>query len=125
LEHFKQALDYRVILVFIAASVTFCYANIVLKVEIPQIFGPLYLLDAQGISLQYIALIVGSVIGELLAGPLSDWWMKFCNKKRGGQRVIAGRLWISYYGYSCVIVGLIVFVVYLFKAKQRYWTISH
>lgn len=81
MEPFKQAVDYSVILVSIAPSVTFCYANIVLTVEIPQIFGPLYSLDAQGISLQYIALIVGSVIGELLAGPLSDWWMKFCYKK--------------------------------------------
>lgn len=82
MEPFKQAVDYSVILVSIAPSVTFCNANIVLTVEIPQIFGPLYSLDAQGISLQYIALIVGSVIGELLAGPLSDWWMKFCYKKR-------------------------------------------
>lgn len=121
---FKQALDYRVVLVTIAATVTFSYANIVLIVETPQVFGPLFLLDAQQLSLQYISLIIGSIIGELLAGPLSDRWMKFCFKKRGGKRIIADRLWISYYGFLCVIVGLIIWGVYLFKAERGHWIIT-
>ena len=78
---FKQALDYRVTLVIIAATVTFSYANIVLIVETPQVFGPLFLLDSQQLSLQYISLIIGSIIGELLSGPISDKWMNFCLKK--------------------------------------------
>lgn len=121
---FKQALDYKVTLVVIAATVVFSYANIVLIVETPQIFGPLFSLDAQQLSLQYIAIIVGSIIGELLAGPLSDWWMKFCIKKRGGRKVIADRLWVSYYGYICVIVGLMVWGVYLYKAQKGHWVFT-
>lgn len=120
----KQALDYRITLVTIAATVTFSYANIVLIVETPQIFGSLFFLDAQQLSLQYIALIVGSIFGELLSGPLSDYWMRFCVRKRGGQRVIVDRLWISYYGYMCIIVGLIVWGVNLFNAEQGHWIIS-
>ena len=121
---FKQALDYRVTLVTIAVTVTFSYANIVLIVETPQVFGPLFLLDPQQLSLQYIALIIGSIIGELLSGPLSDWWIKFCVRKRGGQKIIEDRLWISYYGYLCVIVGLIIWGVYLYNARQGNWIVS-
>lgn len=120
----KQASDYKITLVTIAATVTFSYANIVLIVETPQIFGSLFLLDAQQLSLQYIALIIGSIFGELLSGPLSDYWMKFCIRRRGGQRITVDRLWISYYGYLCIIVGLIVWGVYLFNAEKGHWIIS-
>jgi len=123
LRPFKLAANLNVSLAVIAASITFCYANIVLVVEMPQVFGLLFKLNAQQLSLQYIALIVGSIIGELLAGPLSDWWMTLCIKKRG-KKVIVDRLWISYNGFLLVIVGLIVWGVYLDKAEPGKWLIS-
>lgn len=123
LRPFKLAANLNVSLAVIAASITFCYANIVLVVEMPQVFGLLFKLNAQQLSLQYIALIVGSIIGELLAGPLSDWWMAFCIKKRG-KKVIVDRLWISYNGFLLVIVGLIVWGIYLDKAEPEKWLIS-
>lgn len=120
----KQAWNYNVSMAVIALAVTFCYANIALVVEMPQTFGVLFHLNAQQLSLHYIALIVGSVIGEVLAGPLSDWWMKICYKKRGGKRVIVDRLWVSYNGFLAVIVGLIVWGVYLDKVVENHWNIS-
>lgn len=39
LKPFKQELDYRVTLVFIAASVTFCYANIFLQWKYLKFLG--------------------------------------------------------------------------------------
>lgn len=120
----KQAVNYNVAMAVIAASVTFCYANILLVVEMPQTFGVLFHLNAQQLSLHYIALIVGSIIGELLSGHVSDWWMMVCYKKRGGKRVIVDRLWVSYYGYVFVVVGLIVWGVYLNRVKENNWTIS-
>ena len=110
---FKQAANWRITVVILAASVTFAYANIVLIVEMPQTFGAIFELSPQALGLHYIALIVGSCIGEGLAGPLSDWWMARSIKKRNGQRVIADRLFISYNGYLLVIVGLVVWGVYL------------
>lgn len=86
----------------IALAITFCYANIALVVEMPQAFGALFHLNAQQLSLHYIALIVGSIIGGLLTGPLSDWWMKVCYKKKGHNRVIVYRLWVSYNGFLAV-----------------------
>ncbi|KAK6459477.1 major facilitator superfamily multidrug-resistance protein [Scheffersomyces xylosifermentans] len=120
----KQALNFNVSMAVVAASVTFCYANIVLVVEMPQVFGLLFHLNAQQLSLQYIALIIGSIIGEILAGPLSDWWMARCIKKRGGKKVVVDRLWVSYNGFVLVIVGLIVWGIFLDKAKPGDWKIS-
>ncbi|KAK6205238.1 major facilitator superfamily domain-containing protein [Scheffersomyces amazonensis] len=121
---FKLVSNFNVLMAVIAASVTFCYANIVLVVELPQAMGMLFNLNAQQLSYQYIALIVGSVIGEILAGPLSDWWMKRSTAKRGGKRVIVDRLWISYNGFICVIIGLMVWGVYLYKADPGHWKIA-
>ncbi|KAG5419023.1 hypothetical protein I9W82_003742 [Candida metapsilosis] len=121
---FKQAANFNITIAVIAASVTFCYANIVLVVEMPQVMVPLFHLDAQQMSLQYISIIIGSIIGEILAGPLSDWWMKRSTAKRYGQRVIVDRLWICYNGYILVIVGLLVWGIYLFKATPGHWSIK-
>lgn len=120
----KQAANLNITIAVIAASVTFCYANIVLVVEMPQVMVPLFHLDAQQMSLQYISIIIGSIIGEVLAGPLSDWWMRRSTAKRNGQRVIADRLWVCYNGYILVIVGLLVWGIYLFKATPGHWSIK-
>lgn len=120
----KQAMNFNVAMAVIGASVTFCYANILLVVEMPQTFGVLFNLNAQQLSLHYIALIIGSVIGELLSGHVSDWWMMICYKKRGGKRVIVDRLWISYYGYVFIVVELIVWGIYLNKVEENHWNIS-
>jgi hypothetical protein len=55
-----------------AYAVVFCYANIAILVEMPAIFGEKFHLNAQQIGLQYIALLIGSIIGEQVLGPLSD-----------------------------------------------------
>ncbi|MDN6164264.1 MAG: MFS transporter [Tetragenococcus halophilus] len=120
----KQAFKFNVSMSVIAASVTYCYANVVLVVEMPQIFGKLFHLNAQQLSLHYISLMLGTIIGEILAGPLSDWWMKVAYKKRGGTKVIVDRLWVSYNGFLAVIVGLIVWGVYLNKSEEGKWNIS-
>lgn len=88
----KQALNLNLSMAVIAASVTFCYANIVLVFEMPQAFGVLFSLSPQQLSLHYIALILGSAIGEILAGSSSDWWMSRCIKLRRGKRIIVDRL---------------------------------
>ncbi|KRZ98269.1 uncharacterized protein AC631_05972, partial [Debaryomyces fabryi] len=86
----KQCANYNVSLSTIALAITFCYGNILFVVEMPQTFGSIFHLDAQMLGVQYVALMIGSVIGELLAGPLSDWWMKYCEKLRG-KRVVVDR----------------------------------
>ncbi|KAK6464931.1 major facilitator superfamily domain-containing protein [Scheffersomyces coipomensis] len=124
LRPFKLFWHFNVMMTTLAISVVFCYANIVLIVELPQAMGILFNLDAQQISYQFIALIIGSTIGEFLAGPLSDWWMKKSIARRGGERVIVDRLWVSYNGFIFVVIGLVIWGVYLNKATPGHWIIA-
>ncbi|CDK26262.1 unnamed protein product [Kuraishia capsulata CBS 1993] len=107
-----------------ANSVVFCYANVVFIVETPSIYGRLFGLDSQQTALQYIPLIVGTVIGELIAGKGSDIWMERCVRKRGGVRVPADRLILSYLGIVCTIAGLIVWGVCLKQATPGVWNVK-
>lgn len=120
----KRGLDYRVLIVSCSYAIVFCYANIALVVEMPQVYGSKFNLDAEGIGLQFIAIIIGSVLGEILAGPLSDYWMKICIKRRNGVKVIEDRLTVSYTGFIFVIFGLIIFGVRVQQAKQDHWNIT-
>jgi len=96
----------------VAYSMTFLLASVLTTVEIPQLFGPRFHFNAQQLGLQFIALIVGSVIGEQLGGLLSDGWMARRAHKLGGARPPPEyRLWLSYLGFVAAIVGLVVFLV--------------
>ena len=119
----KPIKNINITLVCFTIMLGFAYANIAFIVELPIIFEPLFGLTPQQLSLQYIALIIGSFIGEGLAGPLSDWWMAMLLKRRG-VKVIYDRLWIIYPGVILVMIGLIVFGVCLDKVKDNKYIIS-
>lgn len=72
----------------------------------PIAFGKKFNFDAQQVGLQFIAVIIGCVLGEQVSGPASDWWMKIRTRKQG-QRYPADRLWLSYLGYGTIIAGLL------------------
>lgn len=63
----------RVLIAVCAHAIFFCYGNIALIVEMPIHFGEKFNFDAQQIGLQFIAIIIGCILGEQLSGPLSDW----------------------------------------------------
>jgi len=97
-------------------------------VEIPQIFLPKFRLNAQQIGLQFVGMIVGSIIGEQLAGRLSDVWMRRASirsQKRNGSPVQPEhRLWLSHFGFLLTIVGLIVFGIQTANAKEGHWNVT-
>lgn len=62
----------RVLIAACAHAITFCYGNIALIVEVPIAFGEKFHFDAQQIGLQFIAIIIGCVLGEQVSGPMSD-----------------------------------------------------
>ncbi|KAK5313030.1 hypothetical protein LTR93_011097 [Exophiala xenobiotica] len=111
-----------------AYAVVFCYANIALLVETPVIFGEKFHLDAQQIGLQYIALIIGSVIGEQVSGPLSDFVQRRHRKHSQGnpqhRASPTRRLWFSYVGFLTVFIGLIVWGVRVQHAKEGVWNVT-
>lgn len=109
-------------------SIVFNFASVFLTVEIPQIFLPKFGFNAQQIGLQFLGMIIGSIIGEQLAGPLSDIWMRRASvrsQKRNGPPVRPEhRLWLSHIGFLLTIVGLIVFGVRTAQAKEGEWNVT-
>jgi hypothetical protein len=83
----------------------------------PIVFGEKSGLDAQEIGLQYIALIIGSALGEQLGGPVSDLFLNHYSI-RTGQNHPVHRLWISYLGFVTVMAGILVWGIQLQNAQQ-------
>lgn len=100
-----------VVIPAVAYSVVFLLCSVLVTVEIPQLFGEKFGFNAQQLGLQFIAIIVGSIIGEQLGGVLSDNWMTRRTKKLNARPAPEYRLWLSYFGYVCAIVGIVVFLV--------------
>lgn len=72
----------------------------------PIAFGEKFHFDAQQIGLQFIAIIIGCVLGEQVSGPMSDWFLKRVRQTEG-HSCPADRLWLSYIAFSTIITGLL------------------
>ena len=96
-----------------AYSIIFGFCSVLLTVEIPQIFIPKWSFDPEQIGLQFLSLIIGSIIGEQLSGRGSDYWMRQERARLGPSRRVRPehRIWLSYVGFLASIVGLVVFCV--------------
>ncbi|CAI7613501.1 unnamed protein product [Penicillium discolor] len=93
-------------IVAFAHAITFCYANIVLIVEMPIATGEKFHFDAQQIGLQFIAIIIGCVLGEQVSGPTSDWFLKRVRQTKG-HSCPADRLWLCYIAFATIFAGLL------------------
>ncbi|KAF7586739.1 hypothetical protein BBP40_008382 [Aspergillus hancockii] len=123
-EFYEPMLFYRyprVLIPAIAHCITFCYGNIAIVVEMPIAFGQKFHFDPQQIGLQFIAVIIGCLLGEQVSGPTSDWFLRILNRKRGHFRA-ADRLWISYIGFGTVIAGLLTWGIQLDRATA--WNVT-
>lgn len=110
----------------IAYSIVFGFASVLLTVEIPQLFVPKFGFNPQQIGLQFLGIIIGSVIGEQLAGRGSDFWMTWKAKKMGVDRrpPPEWRLWLSYAGFLLAMVGLLVFGIRTEQAPHGHWNVT-
>jgi MFS family permease len=120
---FYICMHLKIVIPAYAYALVFCYANIAIIVEMPIIFGEKFGLDAQSIGQQYIALIMGSVLGEQLSGPLSDAFLNRYSRRTGHNHPVH-RLWISYVGFLTVIVGILVWGIQLQHARQGVWNVT-
>ena len=108
-----------------AYAMVFLFASVLTTVEIPQLFAAKFHLNAKQLGLQFIGLIVGSIIGEQIGGHSSDMWMRTRAKKTAPKKPEPEfRLWLSYMGFVFAMVGLIVFSVRLQQAPQGQWNIT-
>lgn len=102
----------------LAYSIVFLLTGVLVTVEIPQLFGPKFHFGAQALGLQFLGIIIGSLIGEQIGGRLSDLWMNGRGTKNGRRPAPEFRLWLSYVGYILGIIGLVVFLVQIDDIKS-------
>lgn len=108
----------------IAYSIVFGFCSVLLTVEIPQLFLPKFGFNAQQIGLQFLGIIIGSIIGEQLGGRLSDLWMRRIGGRKETSPSPEFRLWLVYAGFLLAMVGLIVFGVRFEQAKPDHWNVT-
>lgn len=96
----------------LAYSTVFLFGSILTTIEIPQLFEDKFSLNTEEIGLQFIGIIIGSLLGEQVGGLMSDLWMRRAKSKAAGGDVHPEfRLWLSYLGYVLTVVGVTVFLV--------------
>ena len=106
----------------VAYAMVFLWGAIMMSIEIPQLFPERFGFDAQQVGLQYIALIVGTVLGEQIGGRMSDAWM-WHRHRRGHFPAPEYRLWLSYIGFALTVCGVVVFLVQLEDAGDT-WNVT-
>lgn len=109
----------------LAYTIVFGFASVLLTVEIPQIFIPKFGFNPQQLGLQFLGIIIGTIIGEQLGGALSDYWMNRRARAHPDARPSPEfRLWLSYLGFLLTIVGIIVFGVRTEQAATGHWNVT-
>ncbi|ORY58462.1 major facilitator superfamily domain-containing protein [Pseudomassariella vexata] len=107
-----------------AYAMVFMFGSIIITVEVPQLFEEKFEFTPAQIGLQFIGLIIGSILGELIGGYISDHWMLLGTKKTGSRPQPEYRLWLSYIGYLLTITGVVVFLVRLDEAPDGQWNVT-
>ncbi|OOF95566.1 hypothetical protein ASPCADRAFT_170308 [Aspergillus carbonarius ITEM 5010] len=107
-----------------AYAMVFLFASVMNSVEVPQLLQTKFGLNAQQLGLQFLGLIIGSLLGEQLGGVLSDTWMNLRAQRTGQKPEPEYRLWLSYIGYLLSIAGMVVFLVCTEHAPTGKWTVS-
>lgn len=107
----------------LAYSTVFLFGSVLTTSEIAQLFDEKFNLNTEQIGLQFIGVIVGSLLGEQVGGALSDMWMRRRKKKIWHEPHPEHRLWLSYLGYVLTVAGVAMFLVTTEKAPAGNWTI--
>ncbi|CZR63521.1 probable synaptic vesicle transporter SVOP and related transporters (major facilitator superfamily) [Phialocephala subalpina] len=111
-----------------AYAMTFLLANVLIAIEIPQLYVEKFHLNTQQVGLQNLSIVIGSLIGEQVGGVASDKWMssRCRNQSSDGDTTVHPpeyRLWLSYSGFLLAICGMVVFLVRIGQATDS-WNIT-
>ncbi|KAL4965708.1 putative MFS transporter [Aspergillus stella-maris] len=109
-----------------AYAMVFLFGSVLITVEVPQLLQEKFGLNAERLGLQFLGVIIGTVLGEQIGGSMSDIWMnRRARKLESGTRPAPEfRLWLSYPGVLLTIVGVIVFLVCTQQADEGHWQVS-
>ncbi|KAL4918315.1 major facilitator superfamily domain-containing protein [Aspergillus aurantiobrunneus] len=113
-----------VLLAAVAYSMVFLFASVLNSVEVPQLLQHKFGLNAEQLGLQFLGLIIGSLLGEQMGGILSDLWMNVRTRAIHTRPPPEFRLWLSYFGFLVSIAGMVVFLVCTEQAGSGRWVVS-
>ncbi|KAH5023930.1 hypothetical protein HBI75_152330 [Parastagonospora nodorum] len=109
----------------VAYAMVFLFASVLTSVEIPQLFAEKFHFNAQQLGLQFLGLIIGSIVGEQISGYSSDLWMRARAKRIAPRRPAPEfRLWLSYFGILLTICGIVVFLVRIEQTPEGQWNVT-
>ncbi|KAL9053765.1 MAG: hypothetical protein Q9162_004563 [Coniocarpon cinnabarinum] len=109
---FKYAFTLTVMIPAAAYAMVFLLAGVIITIEVPSLFAEKFHFGPQKIGLQFIGVIIGTILGEQIGGHLSDYWMNSKRRQVGSSNVPAEyRLWLSYPGTLLALCGVVVFLV--------------
>ncbi|GIC85056.1 putative MFS transporter [Aspergillus udagawae] len=114
----------RVFIPAIVYSMVFLFGSVLITVEVPQLLQLKFGLNAEQLGLQFLGVIIGSILGEQVGGSLSDFWMNHRARRIQKRPEPEYRLWLTYPGIILTIVGVIVFLVCTQQAPEGHWVIS-
>ncbi|KAJ6093365.1 Major facilitator superfamily domain general substrate transporter [Penicillium sp. IBT 16267x] len=107
-----------------AYAMVFLFGSILATVEVPQLLQSKFNLNTEQLGLQFLGVIIGSLIGEQLGGVMSDQWMTRGARRLGRKLQPEYRLWLSYFGFGLTIIGVIVFLVCTQTSASGHWSVS-
>ena len=68
-----------------AYAMIFLWGSVMTTIEIPQVYPEKFGLDTQEFGLQFLGVIIGSILGEQVGGFMSDRWMRQRRKRQSGE----------------------------------------
>ncbi|KAF8208702.1 major facilitator superfamily domain-containing protein [Mycena galopus ATCC 62051] len=101
----------RVWIPAMAYAMIFMWTGIMPTILIPQTFPQKFHFNTQQVGLQFLSVILGSVVGEQVGGRASDWWMWRRHRKIDASPPYEFRLWLGYIGHILSIIGVVVFLI--------------
>lgn len=66
-----------------AYAMVFLFASVMNPVEIPELLQEKFELNAQQLGLQFLGVIIGTLLGEVMGGVMSDMWMIWRSRRIG------------------------------------------
>ncbi|KAE8365360.1 major facilitator superfamily domain-containing protein [Aspergillus caelatus] len=105
-------------------AMVFLFGSVMITVEVPQLLQEKFALNTEQLGLQFIGVIVGTILGEQIGGSISDYWMNRRARRIRKEPEPEFRLWLSYPGIVLTIVGVIVFLVCTQQAPEGHWTVT-
>lgn len=112
LSPFKLFTNWKILIAALAYGVCFMHDNIATNVEIPEVMIVKFGFGPQSLGLQFIAFLIGAILGEV-GGILSDKFVQWGRKNDKGNSF---RLWVTYPGFICSVIGIVQFGFEIDKA---------